>query len=497
MLLALVILYITISIAIGLYAATRVKSASDFVVAGRHLPLPFIVATVFATWFGSETVLGIPATFLREGLHGVIADPFGSSCCLILVGLYFARPLYRLGLLTIGDFYRIRYNRAIELATSVCVVVSYLGWVSAQVTALGLVFSVLTHGAVPPWAGMCAGLAIVLVYTLLGGMLSVAFTDLFQMAVILIGMVYIAAVVSGLAGGPGAVIDQAASQGLLTFWPEASPRALIGFVAAWATMALGSVPQQDVFQRVGAARDARTAGLGSTLGGCLYFVFAFVPMFLALAATMVDAPLVEQHLGDGRSAQSILPLFILAHTPLAVQVLFFGALLSAILSCSSATLLAPSVTVAENILRPFFPNISDRQFLRMLRVVVFLFALAVLAFALFSTRSIYGMVESAYKVTLVAAFVPLSFGLYWRRATTQGAALAMLAGIGTWLVGEWLAPDALVPPQFAGLLAAIAGMLIGSLAPQRYARGTGAHPDAAFAQPAATSSTGRTASTAR
>jgi Na+/proline symporter len=121
----------------------------------------------------------------------------------------------------------------------------------------------------------------------------------------------------------------------------------------------------------------------------------------------------------------------------------------------------------------------------------------VLAFALFSTRSIYGMVESAYKVTLVAAFVPLSFGLYWRRATTQGAALAMLAGIGTWLVGEWLAPDALVPPQFAGLLAAIAGMLIGSLAPQRYARGTGAHPDAAFAQPAATSSTGRTASTAR
>ncbi len=480
MLLALVLLYLAVSISIGLYAATRVKSASDFVVAGRHLPLPFIVATVFATWFGSETVLGIPASFLRDGLRGVIADPFGSSCCLILVGLFFARPLYRLGLLTVGDFYRIRYNRLIELTTSICVVISYLGWVSAQITALGLVFSILTQGAVSPWQGMCIGLAVVLVYTLLGGMLSVAFTDLFQMAVIVGGMIYIAVVVSGLAGGAQVVIDHAEQQGLLAFWPAANPREIIGFIAAWATMALGSIPQQDVFQRVGAARNARTAGLGSTLGGCLYFVFAFVPMFLALSATLIDPQLVSAHLADGRSAQNILPLFVLGHTPLAVQVLFFGALLAAILSCSSATLLAPSVTVAENILRPFFPTISDRQFLRMLRIVVFCFALAVLAFALFSNRSIYAMVEGAYKVTLVAAFVPLAFGLYWRRATTQGAALAMAAGISTWLGGEVFAPEALLPPQFAGLLAAIAGMLIGSLAPQHYARGTGQHPDVAF-----------------
>ncbi len=483
MLFALVLVYIAVSISIGLYAATRVKNSSDFVVAGRHLPLPFIVATVFATWFGSETVLGIPASFLREGLHGVIADPFGSSCCLVLVGLFFARPLYRLGLLTIGDFYRIRYNRLIELATSVCVVISYLGWVSAQITALGLVFSLLTDGAILPWQGMCAGLAVVLVYTLLGGMLSVAFTDLFQMAVIVGGMIYIAVVVSGLAGGAGVVFEHAQGLGLLEFWPALNPREVIGFIAAWATMALGSIPQQDVFQRVGAARNEQTAGLGSTLGGCLYFIFAFVPMFLVLAATLIDPQLVTQHLSDGRSAQNILPLFVLGHTPLAVQVLFFGALLSAILSCSSATLLAPSVTVAENILRPFFPNITDRQFLRMLRIVVFLFALAVLAFSLFSNRSIYAMVEGAYKITLVAAFVPLAFGLYWKRATTQGAAAAMACGISTWLGGELLAPDAILPPQFAGLLAAIAGMLVGSLAPQRYARGSGADPALAFRHP--------------
>ena len=117
-----VVLYLIVSIAIGLYAATKVKTAADFVVAGRHLPLPFIIATVFATWFGSETVLGIPAKFLNEGLKGVIADPFGSSMCLIFVGLFFARPLYRMKLLTIGDYYRARYNRPVELVTSLCIV---------------------------------------------------------------------------------------------------------------------------------------------------------------------------------------------------------------------------------------------------------------------------------------------------------------------------------------------------------------------------------------
>ena len=110
MLLGFVVTYWIISVGIGLWAALRVKNTGDFALAGRSLPMAIVTATVFATWFGSETVLGIPATFLREGIGGVIADPFGSSMCLILVGLFFARPLYRMKLLTIGDFYRNKYG---------------------------------------------------------------------------------------------------------------------------------------------------------------------------------------------------------------------------------------------------------------------------------------------------------------------------------------------------------------------------------------------------
>ena len=466
MLLQFVIIYLIVSVGIGLYAATKVKNATDFVVAGRHLPLPFIVATVFATWFGSETVLGIPAKFLNEGLKGVVADPFGSSMCLIFVGLFFARPLYRMGLLTIGDYYRARYNRGVELAAAICIVISYLGWVSAQVTALGLVFNVLTAGALAPWQGMMIGVAIVLIYTLAGGMFSVAFTDLFQMLIIGVGMIYIAVVVSGMAGGAGVVVEHARAAGKLEFWPSLAPRDVIAFAAAWMTMALGSIPQQDVFQRVSAAKNEKSAALGSVLGGSIYFFFAFVPMFLAYSASLIDPKLVTDLLA--KDSQYILPRLILDHAPFAVQVMFFGALLAAILSCSSATLLAPSVTFAENVLRNFFPDITDGQFLRMLRIVVLLFALGVLAFAITSNSTIYGMVENAYKITLVAAFTPLAFGLYWKRATTQGAAAAMALGLVTWIALELVAPEGFFPPQFAGFFAAIFGMLTGSLLPQWY-----------------------------
>ncbi|MEY3428469.1 MAG: Sodium/pantothenate symporter, partial [Pseudomonadota bacterium] len=111
MLLTLVIAYLLITIAIGLVAAKRVKSSADFAIAGRNLPLAMIVTTTFATWFGSETVLGIPAKFVNSGLNGVVEDPFGAGSCLILVGLFFAGKLYRMTLLTISDYYRERYGR--------------------------------------------------------------------------------------------------------------------------------------------------------------------------------------------------------------------------------------------------------------------------------------------------------------------------------------------------------------------------------------------------
>ena len=230
-------------------------------------------------------------------------------------------------------------------------------------------------------------------------------------------------------------------------------------------MMLGSIPQQDVFQRVASSKDERTAGRASILGGCLYFCFAFIPMFLAYSATLIDPQLVQKLIDGDKQSQLILPNMILNHAPLFAQVMFFGALLSAIKSCASATLLAPSVTFTENILRPAFKHLGDKQLLRLMRIVVLCFTVLVTLFALNSQLSIYKMVENAYKVTLVSAFVPLAFGLYWKRANTQGALAAIVLGLATWIWLEILAPNAICPPQLAGFFAALFGMIAGSLAP--------------------------------
>jgi Na+/proline symporter len=474
MILAFVILYLFLSVAIGLYAATRVHNTKDFAVAGRSLPLPIVTATVFATWFGAETVFGISATFVKEGLRGIVADPFGSSLCLILAGLFFARRLYRMNLLTIGDYYGVRYNRTVEILCTLCIVASYLGWVSAQIKALGLVFNVVSDGAVSQILGMLIGAAIVLTYTTFGGMFSVAILDFVQITVIMGGMLYIASVISGLTGGVGAVMSHAAAAGKLEFFPQAGFSAWIPFIGAWMTMMLGSIPQQDVFQRITSAKDEQTAVRGSVLGGSLYFLFAFVPMFLAYSATLVD-PAMFGALLD-KDPQLVLPTLILQHTPVVAQIIFFGAVLSAIMSCSSATLLAPSVAFSENIVKGMVPHMSDRVFLRMMRTVLVCFAVVVLGFAVNSDASIFKMVENAYKVTLVAAFIPLFAGLYWKRANTQGALFAIAAGLTTWISLELIVPQHTVwPPQLVGFLMAAAGMIIGSLLPLWVGAGTPNH----------------------
>ncbi len=460
-----VILYLVISVGIGLYAATKVKNTSDYAVAGRSLPLYIVIATVFATWFGSETVLGVPAKFVQEGLGGVIEDPFGASMCLVLVGLFFARKLYRMHLLTIGDYYRQRYNRTVEVMVSLCIVVSYLGWVSAQITALGLVFNVLSQGAVSMSAGMLIGASIVLAYTLFGGMWSVALTDFFQMIIIVGGMLYIAYVLSGMAGGAGNVLAHASDAGKFKLDLALTPRDILAFIGAAVTMMLGSIPQQDVFQRVMSAKSENTGAAGAVIGGTLYLAFAFVPMFLAYTAFMIEPKMVNALLES--DAQMILPTLILNNTPLFAQVMFFGALLSAIMSTASGTLLAPSITLTENVLREFIP-MDDKRMLLTTRIVVVCFTIAVTLFALASQgMSIYDMVSNAYKVTLVAAFVPLVMGLYWKRANTQGALCAVIGGLATWLLMETFGQESIWPPQLAGLLVSFAGMLLGSLAPQR------------------------------
>ncbi len=464
-LIGFVMLYMLLTIAIGIYAALRVNNTNDYALAGRSLPLPMVVTATFATWFGSETILGLPGRFIESGIDGVIEEPFGSGMALILVGMFFAQKLYKLNILTIGDYYRQRYGRTIEVLCTIFIVLSYLGWVAAQVAALGLVINLITEGMVSVSAGMAIGTLVVLIYTMFGGMWSVAITDFFQMIIIICGLAIILFFASDLAGGFGNIIGYAREQDLFHALPEPTSSGWLFWISAAITMMIGSIPQQDVFQRVMSAKNTATAVAGPIIGGCVYIMFAFVPMFIVIAAVLIMPEQAQHFLQD--DPQRLLPTLVKDYMPMWLRVLFFGAVLSAVMSTASATILAPSTAFVSNILSAVV-KLDDKHMLKAMRWTVFVFTLMVLSYSLFvEGTAIYDMVAMAYQFPVVGAFWPLVCGLYWKGTTRQGVYLSMLLGGVVWGVLTWTSYGDVFPNVLGGFISAGFGMVVGSLLPTR------------------------------
>lgn len=307
--------------------------------------------------------------------------------------------------------------------------------------------------------GMVISLMAVMLYTIYGGMWSVAVTDLIQMIVLVAGLIAVAWVASDLMGGVAPALELVERKDLSRFWPDADLRSVLVFLSAGLTMLFGSIPQQDVFQRVMSAKSESTASAGAILGGLSYLCFAFIPMFLITSALVIN-PEGSMTLIEAGEAQRVLPQLILGKMHIAMQVLFFGALLSAIMSTASAALLAPSVTFNENVLRYIRPPQSDRESLRSMRLTTLGFGLLVLVYSwLMAGSSIYELVSSSYQVILAGTFVPLVAGLFWPRATSFGAWGAIGLGVLSWLVCLWLDHE-LAP--LVGLIGSTFGMITGS-----------------------------------
>jgi len=465
MLIVFIILYLAVSVGIGLYVARSVHTAKDFAVAGRHLPLPIVTATVFATWFGSEAIFGSSGTFVKEGLSGILADPIGAGLCLIIAGVFFSAYLYKLNVLTLGDYYRSRYGRAVEILCTLCIIVSYLGWVSAQVKALGNIIEILSEGRIDRGWGVFLGAVVVLTYTTVGGMLSVAILDFIQMIIIIVGLLYLGSVVADMTGGVEVVVSHAMAEGKFDLFPkDAGLTEWLLFIAPLLTMMLGSIPQQDVFQRITSARNAKTAVTGSVIGGGFYILFCAVPILTAYGITLISPDFFNA--GNVDDAEQLISVFVRDRMPIVAQVLFFGAVISAIMSTASATMLAPSVAFSENILRHFMPDLSEQGLLRAMRISTFCFAVIVWSFTFHTDSSIYELVEGAYKITLAGAFVPLIMGPLWKRATNQGAIFSVVGGVAGWLLMDYRYGDVFSEPQLVGLAVSFVGIIVGSLLPQ-------------------------------
>ncbi len=421
--------------------------------AGRSLPIVLSTSALFATWFGSETVFGASSEFLKGGLYSVIEDPFGAALCLLLFGLFFARKLYAMNLLTLGDFFRVRFDRKTEFIASVFMVPSYFGYIAGQLVALGLILNVVT--GIPVWQGIVGSAVVVTVYTFVGGMWAISITDFIQSIVIVVGLSVLAYTLAGKAGGVAHVI-QSAPADTFRFFPDANAVSVLTYLAAWSVLGLGSIPSQDIFQRVMSSGSAKVAERSCYYATGFYLTIAMLPLFISLCVKYLYPDQLD---GD---TQLTLPTMVLQHASMPIQILFFGSLLSAVMSTTSSSMLAPAAVFTENILKPLMKHKpTDVHFLWLTRMS--LLVISAIATILACLKSnIYELVGGSSIFSLVSLFVPMVLGMYWKRRSPIGAILSMMLGMATWIFYALypLEIPALVPAVAVSFIAMVVGSLI-------------------------------------
>jgi SSS family solute:Na+ symporter len=446
-----IIAYLLLNLGIGLWASRKIKTTTDFVLAGRRLPLFLAASATFATWFGSETIMGAPTEFIEKGVLGVIEDPFGAALCLFLVGIFFARRFYKMNIITFCDFFRIRYGRPAELLSAMLIIPSYFSWIAAQLLAMGIVLKVVLGWSLTECILLSS--CVVILYTIWGGMWSISITDFLQTIMIIVGLLVIAIVLYNKVGGFSPLIN-AAPKDFFRAYPQFTFKDSVAYFAAWITIGLGSIPQQDVFQRVMSAKSADVSVKATLLSSFMYLTIALLPLFIGLCGHHLYPELGK------KDPQMIIPNMVLLHSALPLQILFFGALVSAILSTTSSAIMAPAAVLGENVVKFFRPDLTDKQLLRVIRAGIIVIT-GICIFMASTRESIFELVAESSAFSLVSLFVPLSAGLYWKNANQLGCLCSMTAGLIVWLGSAWIGTE--YPPLIYGLMASLAGMGFGIL----------------------------------
>ncbi len=451
MLVGFVIFYLLLNLVVGWWASKKVHSTQDFILAGRSLPFALATMVTFATWFGSETMLGAPREFVHGGVLAIIEEPFGAALGLLIVGSIYAKKLYPLPVLTFSDYFRIRFGALSEKLSAIVMIPSYFGWISAQLVALGMTLHLLLP--ISTETGIVIGAVLVMTYTLLGGMWSITITDFLHNIILIIGLLFLAYLLMDKIPDWGLFIDQQPA-GFFRFIPKENTWVdWLTYSAAWMTIGLGSIPQQDIFQRVMSAKSAKVASKASLAAGMMYVSIAMLPLVIALIAVRLYPSLLAED-------DLLIPNLVMKFTPYGVQILFLGALLSALLSTTSGAILAPASVLGENLLKPSLKNPDDKKVLFYIRVSVVLVTGACIWMAI-SRQNIFELVSEASAFSLVSLFIPLNAGLWWKKASAMGSHLSMIAGLLVWIYFNFINPND-IPSVWYGLLASMMGLLLGT-----------------------------------
>jgi len=421
-----VMVYVALQLVVCAVVARRIRDEADYFIAGRRLGPVMATFSIFATWFGAETCIGSSGMVYAEGLAGCTADPFGYCLCLLFMGLFFAAPLWKRQLVTLGDLMRQRFGAVAEKLVVVLVVPTSVLWAAAQVRAFGHILSASSEMSTEIAISIAA--AVVIVYTVLGGLMADVITDLFQGIVLILGLLIVGVAVVVGQGGIGPAWNLVDPSRLNLFGQEGV--AFLGKLELWAIPICGSVVSQELVARVSASRSIAVARTSSLLAGAIYFAMGLIPVFIGLIGPKVLPGLHE--------SDQVLPQMAQHYLPLALYVVFAGALASAILSTVDSALLSASSLVSHNVLIPLFPGWDDRRKVRWARVATASFGVVAYVLALHA-ESVYELVEDASAFGSSGLLVTVVFALYSRRGGPWTAAIALSTGTASYLLGKyWL-----------------------------------------------------------
>ncbi|MBL4682913.1 MAG: sodium:solute symporter family protein [Pseudomonadales bacterium] len=439
--------YLALMLIVGIFAAGRTHDATDFMVAGRNLNLPMSTATIMATWIGGGSILGAAGAAHQDGFLGVIADPFGTTLGLVIIGLFVVRIIRRLKLMTNIQFFEMRYGKLAGFIASVGYSMSNVGWAGALMVAFGVMLESLT--GFPLETGIIAGAAIMLVYTTAGGMWAVAMTDFVQIFIIIIGLFILLIVVLINFGGVSAIWADIPEGNFRMIPTEQTGLAWLDYLRAWLIISLADAGSQSLMQRGLAARNERTAQNAFYFAAIGYITLGMIPVILGIIAA-VYLPVMD----DPESVIIVLAQENLHPILLAI---FVGAILSAVMSSADSSLLAASSIITTNMLPYLGFKLSPKGHLRALRIAIPVLGIMA-AFIALEVQAVYALVLDANVMVLAALAVPFVLGIWWKKANPYGGLAGMFAGLATWLFVINVYED--LPSDLIGCIACLVTMLI-------------------------------------
>lgn len=416
--LALLLVYTVGLTALGLWIARLVKGSSDFFVAGRSLSAGLLFSTVLAANIGAGSTVGAAGLAYAEGVsawwwNGSAA--IGSIALALWVGPRIWSLAAHHGFYTAGDFLEYRYGRSVRGVVAALIWVGTLAILAGQLIAGAAVLEVVA--GIPRLWGTIIGAVAMLVYFVAGGLLSSAWVNMVQLAVLLMGLVMAVPVVLAKAGGLSGIAATVPPH----YWDIGYTSGPGSGITLLAMLGPAFIISPGLLQKVYGATGPRAVRLGVGVQAVGLAMFGMVPVLLGMSARVI-AP-------DIASPNLVLPTVLVEALPVWLGSLALAAVFSAEVSTCDAILFMLSTSLSQDLYKQFVnPAASDRTILLVARLAAVAGGVLGTLLAI-QLPTVIGALSIFYTLLGVSLFVPVLAGLYVRRAGTPEALAAIVAGV--------------------------------------------------------------------